>query len=167
MSQSVASASLCSGGGCDKKTGNGRRNSERIQETHDVTWQAEAVIPLFFCGGGSALHVQSIGIAVYYLRLREHWINIAGFFALRQWVRCHFPGIVPAGYFRWWRCIKKTSPGSVRSGDFAPVFSSRTDEACIPCHPKRWRPSIDGFGDASDRISFSGPVAHPDRALAF
>ena len=125
------------------------------------------VIPLFFCGGGSALHVQSIGIAVYYLRLREHWINIAGFFALRQWVRCHFPGIVPAGYFRWWRCIKKTSPGSVRSGDFAPVFSSRTDEACIPCHPKRWRPSIDGFGDASDRISFSGPVAHPDRALAF
>lgn len=79
LSQSVASASLCSGGGCDKKTGNGRRNSERIQETHDVTWQAEAVIPLFFCGGGSALHVQSIGIAVYYLRLREHWINIAGF----------------------------------------------------------------------------------------
>ena len=44
-----------------------------------MTWQAEAVIPLFFCGGGSALHVQSIGIAVYYPRLREHWINIAGF----------------------------------------------------------------------------------------
>lgn len=53
LSQSVASASLCSGGGCDKKNGNGRRNSERIQETHDVTWQAEAVIPLFFAAAGA------------------------------------------------------------------------------------------------------------------